>query len=218
MSVSFGDLVRRGREMAGLSQSRLAHLIGKSATTIRSWEHGRTNPGDARSVAALAAVLGLDESDLLGRAGFDAPAPKSPRSAREELSSLATERTELVALAPPVDVDRGFHSHKVMDDDVAVRRESVTTTVQPRQVDGREQNGPKVTAVAPAPPHPLPHTVLVGGRSYLEDEEEREFYRRRSIITAAVLVFLLITAWWALGRTGSAIGEFIDGIVGSLDI
>jgi transcriptional regulator with XRE-family HTH domain len=89
MAVSFGDLVRRGREDAGLSQSRLATLIGKSPTTIRAWEHGRTHPSDPGAVAALAAVLGLDEAELLGRAGFDAPAARTRLSAREELSNLA---------------------------------------------------------------------------------------------------------------------------------
>ena len=101
MSGSFGDLVRRGREDAGLSQSRLAVLIGKSATTIRAWEHGRTNPADPEAVAALAAVLGLDENELLGHAGFDAPQARTRFSARQELTSLAKERTEMIALAPP---------------------------------------------------------------------------------------------------------------------
>ena len=100
MSGSFGDLVRRGREEAGLSQSRLAVLIGKSPTTVRAWEHGRTNPADPEAVAALAAVLGLDETELLGHAGFDAPPARTRLSAREELTSLAKERTEMIALAP----------------------------------------------------------------------------------------------------------------------
>lgn len=100
MSGTFGDLVRRGREEAGLSQSRLAVLIGKSPTTVRAWEHGRTNPADPEAVAALAAVLGLDETELLGHAGFDAQPARTRLSAREELTSLAKERTEMIALAP----------------------------------------------------------------------------------------------------------------------
>ena len=58
----------------------------------------------------------------------------------------------------------------------------------------------------------------VAGRSYVEDEAEKDFYRRRGVITALVLVFMVIVIWWALGRTGGAIGDFIESIVGSLDI
>ena len=106
MSVSFGDLVRRGREEAGLSQSRLALLIGKSPTTIRAWEHGRTHPADPGAVAALAAVLGLDEAELLGRAGFELPAARTRPSARQELNNLASERTEMIGQPPSRDEKR----------------------------------------------------------------------------------------------------------------
>jgi transcriptional regulator with XRE-family HTH domain len=278
MSVSFGDLVRRGREEAGLSQSRLAHLIGKSPTTIRAWEHGRTNPADPQAVAALAAVLGLDETELLDRAGFEAPVARTRPSARQELTSLATERTEMIGLAPlpeapevakpvkvtiskPDVVDIPMENEPVKIEvvtapaaEVAVDLKPATTAPEPLPVPPAVVPKPKfgipkpklpahsaralgtrpdpssrgagtraprtrvvvtqqMTQTAPSSPN-----GFVAGHSYIEDEGEKDFYRRRAVTTAIVMVFLVIVIWWALGRTGGAIGDFIEGIVGLLDI
>ena len=267
MSVSFGDLVRRGREEAGLSQSRLALLIGKSPTTIRAWEHGRTHPADPGAVAALAAVLGLDEAELLGQAGFEAPAARTRPSARQELSNLATERTEMIALAPlpeapsrakqvkppssePDLLDSPVPMEPVATDPVVESAaESISETeldvkptvpiqisVNPVEVSKLKARMPRVAVpkirepqprvivtqqAAPGPVGPngqVGSNGYVAGRSYLEDEAEKDFYRRRGVITAVVLVFMVIVIWWALGRTGGAIGDLIESLVGLLDI
>ena len=269
MSVSFGDLVRRGREEAGLSQARLALLIGKSPTTVRAWEHGRTHPADPGAVAALAAVLGLDEVELLGQAGFEAPAAPTRPSARQELNNLATERTEMIALAPfavapssakavkpaisnpdlvdspvttkpatmdPVDVEPGSNPEAEGDvkpvttvpieipaTPVEVSKPKVRKPVVATRIRKPE---PRVIVAQPAAPGPGPVGVhgqvgsngYIPGRSYVEDEAEQDFYRRRGLITALVLVFMVIVIWWALGRTGGAIGELIESFVGLLDI
>lgn len=272
MAVSFGDLVRRGREDAGLSQSRLATLIGKSPTTIRAWEHGRTHPSDPGAVAALAAVLGLDEAELLGRAGFDAPAARTRLSAREELSNLATERSETIDLATFPEADTPVEPVKPLltepdgwDSPAPVEPSTMepvvvksapepipetevdvkpATTVPdqspatPVEASKLKTRMPRVAAArtkerkarvivtqraAPGPgsadPNgPIGSNGYVGGRSYLEDEAEKDFYRRRGVITAVVLVFMVIVIWWALGRTGGAIGDLIESFVGLLDI
>ena len=269
MSVSFGDLVRRGREEAGLSQSRLALLIGKSPTTIRAWEHGRTHPADPGAVAALAAVLGIDEVELLGQAGFEAPVARTRPSARQELSNLATERTEMIALAPfleapapvkpvkplvsepdpPVPMEPAtkdpvvveFGAEAISEAEVDVK--PVTTGPMQIPVTPVEVSKPKVRmprAAAPKTREPKARVIVtqqatpgpgsigpngqigsngyVAGRSYVEDEAEKDFYRRRGAITAVVLVFMVIVTWWALGRTGGAIGDLIESFVGLLDI
>ncbi len=74
--------------MAGLSQAKVAELIGKSPSTVRSWELGRTSPSEPGVVSALAAVLGIDESMLLGRAGFDEPVSTPRLSLEQELEGL----------------------------------------------------------------------------------------------------------------------------------
>jgi transcriptional regulator with XRE-family HTH domain len=100
MSVSFGDSVRRGREAAGLSQARVAQLIGRSPSTVRAWEQGRSNPSDAGSVTALAAILGLDENSLLGKAGFEPPSADARTSLDSELASLRTVEVHIEPQSP----------------------------------------------------------------------------------------------------------------------
>lgn len=100
MSVSFGDSVRRGREAAGLSQARVAQLIGRSPSTVRAWEQGRSNPSDAGSVTALAAVLGLDENSLLGKAGFEPASADSRATLESELASLRTVEVQMERESP----------------------------------------------------------------------------------------------------------------------
>ena len=248
MSVSFGDLVRRGRETAGLSQTRLASLVGKSPTTIRAWEHGRVNPADREAVAAIAAVLGLDESELLGQAGFEATEARPRPSARQELTSLATERTEMMALAPPdarrIRPTRPAHSDPLPEvvpvgpdaaSEPAPEDEMVVMPVITASIPA-EAPPAVATAVAEAPPAtpPKPRVVVtqpiapvapqvgsngfVTGRSYIEDVGEKDFYRRRAAVTVVALAAMVIVVWWAMGRTGSAIGDFIESIFGSLDI
>jgi DNA-binding SARP family transcriptional activator/tetratricopeptide (TPR) repeat protein len=57
-----GSLLREFRRAAGLSQRQLAGAAGVSVGVVRDLEQGRTGRLAARSVAALAAALGLDAS------------------------------------------------------------------------------------------------------------------------------------------------------------
>jgi hypothetical protein len=76
----------------------------------------------------------------------------------------------------------------------------------------------RMVVTSPAAPHQVGSNGFVAGLSYLEDQDQKEFYRRRGIITGAVLIIMVIVIWWALGRTGGAIGDFVEGIIGLLDI
>jgi transcriptional regulator with XRE-family HTH domain len=218
MSISFSDVVRRGRERAGLSQARVAQLIGKSASTVRAWEQGRTNPGDAQSVSTLAAVLGLDETELLDRAGFDTPVtPPAPKSAREELSTLAAERTEMIAIKPAGIAAPDQQGPRHLHDGRATNAEPMelpdTGPVVEIIIEPTSTRVRKVTAVQSVPIQSSGSTAV----SYVEDSEQRDFYRRRAITTAVVLVFLLIVFWWALGRTGGAFTDFIASFIDELN-
>jgi transcriptional regulator with XRE-family HTH domain len=240
-ATEFGESIRRGREEAGLSQARLAGLIGKSPSTIRAWEQGRSRPADRAAVSALAAVLGLDESATLEHAGFAAPAEVEERpTIEQELATLAPtvlpperRRTlfddlsafeEPPAAGSPVIVEEdeapGEAGEPVPaetpEEDSPVMVEPVS--VEPVSVEeaaALPANGRKVTAIPP----PMPAVpVVVQSLSYIEDSRERDFYRRRAIITAVVGVAIVVVLWWALNRTGSALVEFFRSIVDSLNL
>ena len=252
MSVSFGDFVRRARDQAGLTQSRLAQLIGKSPTTIRSWEHGRTNPADPGAVTALAAVLGLDENDLLRQAGFEEKQRATAPGARQESRSPMSEqgRSFRLAIAPDVSVETDVPLATDLPDHLPERDQApladtpieavapaatewkatdlpgpapVSPTAEPvAEKPVRDIPGPKtpivVTQQSPTGTSVGSSNGYVGALSYVEDDTEKAFYRRRGSITAVVLMFMVVVIWWALGRTGGAVADLIEGLVGSLDI
>jgi transcriptional regulator with XRE-family HTH domain len=86
---SFGRSVRYRRTKLGLSQAKLGELVGRSASTIRSWERDRSTPSDTAVIAALAAVLDLDERSLLEKAGVEAAPSETHPTVEEALASLA---------------------------------------------------------------------------------------------------------------------------------
>jgi transcriptional regulator with XRE-family HTH domain len=72
IDTPFGALVRHRRVVLGMSQAGLADLVGRSASAVRSWERGSSTPTDDGVVRSLAAVLGLDESELRTAVGLPA--------------------------------------------------------------------------------------------------------------------------------------------------
>ena len=207
----FGEVVRQGREQAGLSQVRLAEFIGKSPSALRAWEHGRSRPSDAAAVRALAAVLGLDEGDLLDAAGFERPVTSDPRPTMEQdLISLAPDRTVMIPVVDPHGWSRPTPFD--MEPVPVLVEEAVSLETLPSINNGSKPLARKVTTVAP----PVP--VLVQSPSYVEDAEEKEFYRLRWILTASTVVFLVIVFVWALDNTFGAIGDLISDFIGSFNI
>jgi transcriptional regulator with XRE-family HTH domain len=208
----FGEIVRRGREQAGLTQARLAEFIGKSPSALRSWEQGRSRPAEVASVRALAAVLGLNEAELIETAGFEPSPQADPRPTLEqELISLASDRTVLLPVADP----HGWSRPSPFDPDPDVLVEELKPSPLPVPAAVNNGSSPaarKVTTVAP----PVP--FFVQSPSYVEDTEEREFYRRRWALTAGITVFLVVVFLWALDNTFGAIGDFISDFVESFNI
>ena len=104
---SFARLIKKRRDALGLSQARLGDLVGRSASTIRNWERAQSSPSERSDVVALAAVLGLDESEALERAGFEAPAKEDNPTVEQAYASLTAERIiPLPAQRAEVDVVR----------------------------------------------------------------------------------------------------------------
>lgn len=62
--MTLGELIKQRRTELGMTQARLAELVGKSASAVRSWERGRAAPKGEATRSALAAVLGVTDDDL----------------------------------------------------------------------------------------------------------------------------------------------------------
>lgn len=89
---SFARLIKRRRDALGFSQARLGELVGRSASTIRNWERGNSTPSERSDAVALAAVLGLDEREVLEGAGFDVAEAGAHQTLEQGYASLAPER------------------------------------------------------------------------------------------------------------------------------
>jgi transcriptional regulator with XRE-family HTH domain len=87
---SFGRTVRYRRTKIGLSQAQLGELVGRSASSVRSWERDVSTPTDPSVLNALSAILDIDGRALYDKAGV-APADVSGDRAtvEEALASLA---------------------------------------------------------------------------------------------------------------------------------
>lgn len=88
---TFARLIKKRRDALGLSQARLAELVGRSPSTIRNWERASSRPSERSDVVALAAVLGLDEARVLEEAGFEAPVVEDRPTIEQAYASLTPE-------------------------------------------------------------------------------------------------------------------------------
>ena len=74
-----------------MSQAKLAELVGRSATTIRSWERDMSVPTDGGVISALAAVLDIDKRSLFEKAGLKLPVEETSPSVEQALASLSAD-------------------------------------------------------------------------------------------------------------------------------
>lgn len=236
--MSFAGLVKKRREALGFSQARLGELVGRSATTIRNWERGLTTPSERPDALALAAVLGLDEDEVLEQAGFD-------RTQRREAESRPTMDQEFASLLPapvrpePEDDEEtsetGSSRHEAPSALTSVPQS--LPTVDPVIVPETD-TGPRHTRVEREPvlaglmeavmerrrrlARAAPPTVLerapTGEPSYLEDPDERQRYRTRAIVTAAVVVALFVVLLWSFDRATESMGRMWDEFFRLLEI
>ena len=83
-----------------MSQAKLAELVGRSATTIRSWERDTSVPSDGAVIAALAAVLDIDRRSLFEKAGLEMPVEETSPTVEQALASLSAQARPASVPAP----------------------------------------------------------------------------------------------------------------------
>ncbi len=92
---SFGRTVRYRRTQLGLSQTELGGLVGRSPSTVRSWERDTSHPNDPHVLTALAAILGVDERSLFEKAGQTQPELEASPTIEQELATITPDSEEL---------------------------------------------------------------------------------------------------------------------------
>ena len=86
---SFGRTIRYRRSKSGLSQSKLGELVGRSASTIRSWERDISTPNDPLVLDALSAVLNIDRRILYEKAEVGIVMEETSPTVEQALATLA---------------------------------------------------------------------------------------------------------------------------------
>jgi transcriptional regulator with XRE-family HTH domain len=105
---SFGRSVRYRRTKLGLSQAQLGELVGRSASSIRSWERDASTPTDTSVLLALSAILGLDQRSLFEKAGVDLLAEEARPTVEQALASLTPQPMDDPLTRPAVAAEFDF--------------------------------------------------------------------------------------------------------------
>ena len=229
---SFGRTVRYRRTRIGLSQAQLGELVGRSASSVRSWERDISTPTDPSVLNALSAILDIDGRALYDKAGV---APTT------DAGSHPTVEQALASLAPlPLDahldadseLEAEVHEHvaPAYDPEPETPREPAmpveTFSLPPNPVSETEpvaaakMSSPNEPAFV-SPPEPYlitAPTAPVVEPSYMEDTDQRQMYRVRNMATVVLVVALAIILLWALSNTVEAIGAWWDDFFGTLRI
>lgn len=133
---SFARLIKKRRDSLGFSQARLGELVGRSATTIRNWERGNSTPAERADAVALAAVLGLDEQEVLERAGFEVNAAGDHPTIEQAYASLAPQ--------PPATDEA--HRQRDTDETLPDEEDTGTAEVDEVEVDSADEAFPPPAA------------------------------------------------------------------------
>jgi len=222
---TFATLVEQGRAATGLSYQRIADLVGRAPSTIRSWERGRSEPNDPEVVAALAAVLDISEDTLLGSVGLtrsvDSIGGKIEDIAEPEALSSeikpALDSEPDSALPPPVHVQMDEPDLEAAQPSLEQAQEEETSPAKPSdELIDEPTPIPRVslrrveTHRTAIPPQPM--LLPAPQRSYLEDRRQMTTYRIRALLTLAILVGLLLLVEWGLHGAGLSLKEALSGL------
>jgi transcriptional regulator with XRE-family HTH domain len=161
---SFGRTVRYRRTKIGLSQAQLGELVGRSASSIRSWERDVSTPTDPSVLNALSAILDIDGRALYDKAGVELTAADDTQPTVEQaLASLAPLPLEepleedvkpdplIAGVAATAAVDARLDADSELEAEV---REHAVTAYDPEPESPKEPETPVETFSLPADPAP----------------------------------------------------------------
>jgi transcriptional regulator with XRE-family HTH domain len=196
---TFGRTVRYRRTKLGLSQAKLGELVGRSPSTVRSWERDHSRPNDPHVITTLSAILGIDERTLFEKAGQPQPEIETSPTIEQEMASLSPDTDEQPDLVEGSEPEPA----SVLLAEPTPQPEAVSTEVP--------------TYVAPPETHVVTTTLPpVHEPSYMEDRSQRQLYRVRNLATIVILVALGIAFVWAFTEGLGSLGAWWDDFFGSL--
>lgn len=219
---TFGRTVKYRRNKLGLSQAKLGELVGRSASSVRSWERDKSLPSDSSVITALSAVLGVEERMLFDKAGQPLPEVETSPTIEQALASLSPEAVaeqsviDPVELAPAIELEGLAPAIDSEELAPAIELEELPPDVVPPIAPVPDPT-PKPAFVAPPSPYRVTAAVpRVNEPSYMEDRSQRQLYRVRNLATIVVLVGLGIMLLWAFTESFDAVGSWWEDFFGNL--
>lgn len=226
---SFGRTVRYRRNKLGLSQTKLAELVGRSPNTIRSWERDKSVPNDTKVLTALSAILGVDERTLFEKVGQSVPEEEASPTIEQALATLDPELVDGTTFGGEKGEAANFGevdaevATAVQDEDTeAGAEDEARLSIDIREVQEPAPEStlqPQSTASFAAPPTSYvvkPASPPAHEPSYMEDSSQRQLYRVRNLATIVVLVALVVALIWAIGESFGALSDWWDEFFGNL--
>lgn len=207
---SFGRTVRYRRTKLGLSQARLGELVGRSPSTIKSWERDASVPDDPKVIATLSAVLDFDERSLFEKAGLPPPQHEevAEQTMEQALATLAPEElSQPLVVVPPPATELGPEdepSFEVDSLEPVLEAEQKPPQIEPFYAYSTEQ----LLNATPPPPN--------AELSYMEDRSQRQLYRVRNLATIVILVGLVVVLLWSYTNAFDSFSAWWDDFFGSL--
>lgn len=202
MSEAFGSEIQTRRTAIGMSQARLAELVGRSTSTVRSWERGRTRPS-SDVLDVLTAVLGLssydDETVIEMPAVVAGVAPESfkePDALDDEKSPVQEEDA-----APSEERTEEGDDVTSLIDTAAVSQPVATEVLVDAPSAINLASGPGSTTVGPEA------TV-----SFVDQPKWTVRYLVRIVATVGVLLGLAVVGRWA----ASGALEIVKGVMSAI--
>ncbi len=95
---TFGEWVRRAREILGGSQAELAGRLGVSVKTIKHWEADRAGSVKTKHLVKLQGVLQLGIESIVNNSKIDLshyPKDKMPPDLQEQIAAITQEAEEV---------------------------------------------------------------------------------------------------------------------------
>jgi transcriptional regulator with XRE-family HTH domain len=201
MSEAFGTEIQTRRAAIGMSQARLAELVGRSTSTVRSWERGRTEPS-SDALDALIAVLGMnsydDETVMEMPAVVAGVAPESFKES-DTLDDKKSSVQEGDIPPPPEQTDGG------------VALTGVIATGDPFLVAAEVPVDVTVVqdlASIPAPVLPSPEATV----SFVDEPTWTVRYIVRIVATVGILLGLAIVGRWAASGALEIVKDVLSAI------
>jgi transcriptional regulator with XRE-family HTH domain len=203
--------VRYRRTKLGLSQAQLGDLVGRSASTVKSWERDASVPTDSDVVNTLSTVLDFDVRALFDKAGLETPEEieiEDP-TVEQALASLAPEESvKPLIVVPDQEVEVAIDEEPDEEETVLEDQPDLESVGPIEPIYTYSTEALLTTTQTQAQPQVEP--------SYLEDRSQRQFYRVRNLATIVILVALGVVILWSYTNAFDAFSAWWDDFWGSL--